>query len=130
MNALFVMVVTAAVGVEAGWQPLPGGGREYTIQLEPQLLRMLESGTEEIVSEVPAEIDVRRYRIIVGTGQLPRDAGPQARASSLRSQPPRSRPRRRISASRPRKPTIRIASPSPPTRTTCPLNQDARAGRC
>ena len=34
---------------------------------------LLEQGSEDIVSEVPPGIDVRRYRIVVGTGKLPRD---------------------------------------------------------
>jgi len=80
MSPLLVLVTTAALGVEVGWEPLPTGGHEYTIQIEPQLLGVLERGTEEIFSEVPPEIDVRRYRIKVGTGQLPRDAGPPAAA--------------------------------------------------
>ncbi len=78
MNPLLVLLATAALGVEVGWEPLPGGGHEYTIQIEPQLLGMLERGTEEIFSEVPPELDVRRYRIKVGTGQLPRNLGQPA----------------------------------------------------
>lgn len=76
MNALLVLVASAALGIEVGWEPLPGGGHEYTIQIEPQLLEVLEKGEDEIFSEVPAGIDVRRYRILVGVGKLRRDAGP------------------------------------------------------
>ncbi len=76
MNALFVVVATAALGIEVGWEPLPGGGHEYTIQIEPQLLDVLEKGEDEIYSDVPAGIDVRRYRIVVGVGKLRREAGP------------------------------------------------------
>jgi hypothetical protein len=89
MSPLLVLVTTAALGVEVGWQPLPGGGHEYTIQIEPQLLGVLERGTEEIFSDVPPEIDVRRYRITVGTGQLPRDAGT---APARKAAPPEGRP--------------------------------------
>ncbi len=78
MNALIVLVATAALGIEVGWEPLPGGGHEYTLQLEPQLLKVLEAGQEEIFSEVPAGVDVRRYRIVVGVGKLRRDYGPLA----------------------------------------------------
>ncbi len=81
MNSLLILVTTAALGIEVGWEPLPGGGHEYTIQLEPQLLGILEQGNEEIFSEVPPNIDVRRYRIVVGTGKLPRDAGPLGSAT-------------------------------------------------
>lgn len=78
MNALLVLVATTALGIEVGWEPLPGGGHEYTLQLEPQLLKVLEGGQEEIFSEVPAGVDVRRYRIVVGVGKLRRDYGPLA----------------------------------------------------
>ncbi len=78
MNMLFVLVAATALGIEVGWEPLPGGGHEYTLQLEPQLLRVLEGGQEEIFSEVPAGVDVRRYRIVVGVGKLRRDYGPLA----------------------------------------------------
>lgn len=78
MNALIVLVATTALGIEVGWEPLPGGGHEYTLQLEPQLLKVLEGGEEEIFSEVPAGVDVRRYRIVVGVGKLRRDYGPLA----------------------------------------------------
>lgn len=76
MNALLVVVATVTMGIEVGWEPLPGGGHEYTIQIEPQLLEVLEKGEDEIFSEVPAGIDVRRYRILVGSGKLRRDSGP------------------------------------------------------
>lgn len=75
MSPILVLLTSAAMGVEVGWEPLPGGGHEYTIQLEPQMLDLLKKGREEIFSEVPPEINVRRYRIKVGTGALVRDAG-------------------------------------------------------
>jgi len=78
MNALIVLVAASALGIEVGWEPLPGGGHEYTLQLEPQLLKVLEGGQEEIFSEVPAGVEVRRYRIVVGVGKLRRDYGPLA----------------------------------------------------
>jgi hypothetical protein len=76
MSPILVLLTSAALGVEVGWEPLPGGGHEYTIQLEPQMLDLLKKGHEEIFSEVPPEINVRRYRIKVGTGTLAREAGP------------------------------------------------------
>lgn len=78
MSPLLILVTTAALGVEVGWEPLAGGGHEYTIQIEPQLLGLLERGTEEILSEVPPELNVRRYRIKVGTGPLPRNVAAPA----------------------------------------------------
>ncbi|MGD9721371.1 MAG: hypothetical protein AB7O59_09190 [Pirellulales bacterium] len=75
MTPLLVLLAALAVSVEAGWQPLPGGGHEYTVQIEPPLVRMLESGND-LVSDVPADIDVRRLRITLGTGALARVDGP------------------------------------------------------
>ncbi len=82
MSPFLVLVAAAALGIEVGWEPLPRGGHEYTIQLEPQLLDVLKKGKEDIVSEVPPHLNVRRYRITVGTGKLARDAGrPEAIAA-------------------------------------------------
>src|SRR5690349_7385719 len=78
MNALIVLVAATTLGIEVGGEPLPGGGHEYTLQIEPQLLKVLEGGQEEVFSEVPAGVDVRRYRIVVGVGKLRRDYGPLA----------------------------------------------------
>jgi hypothetical protein len=87
MSPFLVLVAAAALGIEVGWQPLPQGGHEYTIQLEPQLLDVLKKGKEDIVSEVPPHLDVRRYRITVGTGKLARDAGrPEAIAAPVQPQ--------------------------------------------
>jgi hypothetical protein len=64
----------AVLGIEAGWEPLPDGGHEYTIQIEPQLLDLLRDH-QELFSEVPPQIHVRRYRITVGTQKLARIDG-------------------------------------------------------
>ncbi len=66
------MLAAAVLGVDVGWQPLPGGGMEYIIQIEPELLDALRRG-EVVVSQVPPQVkDVRQYRIVVGRGRLPR----------------------------------------------------------
>ena len=66
-------LVTAALGVDVGWQPLPDGGMEYIIQIEPQMLEMLKSG-DQLVSDIPPNLrGVRSYRITVGTEKLPRE---------------------------------------------------------
>jgi hypothetical protein len=74
MNPILILAATATLGVEVGWQPLAEGGHEYTIQLEPQLLDVLKRGND-IVSEVPPQLDIRRYRVTVGTGRLARVDG-------------------------------------------------------
>lgn len=66
-------LLTAALGYDVGWQPLPDGGMEYIIQIEPHLLEMLKNG-EQLVSDIPPNLrGVRSYRITVGTAELPRE---------------------------------------------------------
>jgi hypothetical protein len=87
MNTVVMLAAVAALGIEVGWQPLPEGGHEYTLQIEPQLLRVLEGGGEELISEVPPEIHIRRYRVTVGTGKLARNAGEPTPAGEAPRQP-------------------------------------------
>jgi hypothetical protein len=42
----------AVVGVDVGWQPVSGGGYEYIIQIEPEMLESLREG-QEIESDIP-----------------------------------------------------------------------------
>jgi hypothetical protein len=77
MNPIFILSALAALGIEVGWEPLREGGHEYTIQIEPQLLDVLRD-RREIVSEVPPQLNVRRYRVTVGTQKLAQiDGEPQ-----------------------------------------------------
>jgi len=76
MNGLLLLVAAAATGVDVGWQPLAGGGYEYIIQIEPQALAAMEQG-RDLVSDLPPQLrDVRRYRITIGTGPVPRIGTP------------------------------------------------------
>jgi hypothetical protein len=73
MNGIAVLVALAAVGVDYGWQPAADGQLEYIIQIEPATLESLKSG-KDITSEIhPDARGVRRFRIHVGTGALPRN---------------------------------------------------------
>lgn len=75
MQALIYAAMAAAtMGVDVGWQPAPDGGLEYIIQIEPETLEQLRNGQELAVGIRPELRDVRRYRIIVGDGPLPREA--------------------------------------------------------
>jgi hypothetical protein len=91
MNSLFILITSAALGIEVGWVPLDDGGHEYTIQIEPQLLEVLQRGEDEIFSDVPPELNVRRYRLMVGTGKLARVfARPgQTNQPAVATRPPR-----------------------------------------
>ncbi len=84
MNGIAVLISLAAVGVDYGWQPGVDGQLEYIIQIEPSLLNSLQSG-REIVSEIQPEArNVRRFRVRVGTGALPRVGGAAVGASPTR----------------------------------------------
>ena len=69
-----IVFLTAVLGgINAGWEPLPEGGVQYLIQIEPGLLESRGPG-ESIESCIPPEVqDVRAVRILVGTGPLPRE---------------------------------------------------------
>ena len=82
MSPLLILIAASALGVEVGWEPLPEGGYEYSIQLEPDLCDLLRRGTDEITSEVPPHVNVRRYKMFVGTGKLPRVDGPAEPAAA------------------------------------------------
>ncbi len=94
MNTILLLVATAALGVDVGWEPLSDGGVEYIIQIEPQWLDSLAKD-HDVSSDLPVGLDVRRFRITVGTRQLPRimPAAPAARpiadrtSDTRRSQP-------------------------------------------
>jgi hypothetical protein len=88
MNSLAILVVTATLGVDYGWHHTPDGQLEYLIQIEPGLLRSLENGVD-VTSEMMPEVrgNVRRFRISVGTGPLPRETIVQTSAQSPTKQP-------------------------------------------
>lgn len=121
MSSFLLLVAAAATGIEVGWQPLPEGGYEYTIQIEPELAEGFVHGDHEIVSSVPANIDARRYRIVVGRGKLARVEGGAAPAVAAKSPPlaerappaaaPRSRPPVEPVAEEPEPPLEPLAQP-------------------
>ena len=87
MTTIACVIAAAVVAVDTGWQPVEGGGYEYIIQIEPSLVDVLVQG-EAVTSEVPAALQsVRRYRVVVGSGKLPRIDPPVAKSPAA-SQPP------------------------------------------
>lgn len=77
MTGIFVVCASvAAVGVDYGWQPVAGGGIEYIIQIEPQMLDSLRAG-QDIFSDLPRTAsNIRSYRITSGTGPIPHGGEP------------------------------------------------------
>lgn len=60
----------AADAVEFGWKELPGGGIEYQVQVEPELIPTFEK--EGFSSEIPPGLrDIRSIRITTGRVTLP-----------------------------------------------------------
>ena len=77
-NILFLAAVLG--GIDAGWEPLPEGGVQYLIQIDPGLLESRGLG-ESLESCIPPQVqDVRVVRISVGTGPLPRELPPEPAA--------------------------------------------------
>jgi hypothetical protein len=77
-----MLISALIVGVNAGWQPLPEGGMEYIIQLDPQSLEALKAG-QAIQSDVPPRAgEVRTYKIVLGAEKLPQ-IDPPARATAF-----------------------------------------------
>lgn len=75
-----IYVALAAVGIDVGWQPLPAGGFEYIIHLEPDALSSLRDGLE-IHSQVPPFLrDFRVCRILVSNQPPPRLGEPESHA--------------------------------------------------
>ncbi len=72
MNGIAVLVTLTALGVDYGWQPAADGQLEYIIQIEPGMLESLKNGAEISSVILPEARNVRRFRIKVGTGPVPR----------------------------------------------------------
>ncbi len=83
MGSICFLLIGAATAVQFGWQPIPGGGREYIVQVEPQLVDTFRK--EGCSSDVPPQLrDIRKIRVVVGDGRLPHqgEMAPQSKAAS------------------------------------------------
>lgn len=92
VNASLVLAASL-VGVQYGYQPAEGGGLEYVIHIEPELIASL--GEQGITSEIPPNLEgVRRYRIAVTRATPPRiplptpKQEPESAAAPQNSAPP------------------------------------------
>lgn len=76
MNGFALVVATAVMGVDYGWQVDADGRIEYIIQIEPMTLIALREG-HDIESQIhPSVGNVRRFRIRVGTEPVPQPVLP------------------------------------------------------
>jgi hypothetical protein len=79
MDAVAIMLAAASLGVDYGWQRAGDGELEYIIQIEPSLLDVLRLG-QEISSQIhPAAKGVKRFRIRVGSGEVPKEGAESAK---------------------------------------------------
>ena len=91
-GSLLLAVAVAALGSDFGYQPLPGGGLEYIIQIEPHLVDRLREGID-VTSDVPANVkNIRSCRFTVGSGELPRIDEPPVTAGPEDDLPPLAPP--------------------------------------
>ncbi|MBN1908621.1 MAG: hypothetical protein JW818_02685 [Pirellulales bacterium] len=78
MVATVLVLATATLGVDVGWEPTSDGKLEYIIQIPPEQLKSFREGNP-IRSVIRPELrGVRSYRIQVGTGPLPQKGQPPA----------------------------------------------------
>jgi len=73
MQSVLLLWAAVAITTDVGWRPLPDGGMEYIIQIEPHMLEMLQGG-KDLISDIPPNVrGAQSWRITVGTKELPRE---------------------------------------------------------
>jgi hypothetical protein len=79
MTTASLVLAASLAGVQWGYQPADGGGLEYIIHIEPELVSSLTG--DGITSEIKGDLqNVRRYRIVVSSESPPRIDLPAAPA--------------------------------------------------
>ena len=70
LDFILLLVSLLATGIEAAYVPSEGGGGEYLVRVEPDLVR--SANPYQLTSDVPADArDVRRVRIYVADNWPP-----------------------------------------------------------
>ena len=94
VDLVLLVATVLAAGIEAAYVPADGGGGDYLVRVEPDLVR--NANPYQFTSDVPADArDVRRVKIFVG------DAWPQDVQRSVIE-----------AAARPRRPVAPLAAAS------------------
>ena len=123
MTGLALLLAASAMGVDYGWRPHEEGGVEYIIQIEPEVFASLQAGGD-IISEIhPDAGDVRRFRIRVGRGTLPRE---EAQAATADDGPLPPAPPGDETSSDESTPSTKSASTAEGRSASPPLNQLAQ----
>lgn len=82
------LLILLCCGVDVGWQPSGDGGIEYIIQISPEELQNLRPGDILAASDVPPNLPpITTYRVVVGSGPLPRKLPEAAPLSSSQELP-------------------------------------------
>ncbi len=72
IGATCVALGILASAIQWGWQDIAQGGREYIVQIEPQLADLDAFRKEGFSSDIPPGLrNIRRIRIVVGSEPLP-----------------------------------------------------------
>ncbi|MGB9687956.1 hypothetical protein [Thermogutta sp.] len=104
------LILLLCCGVDVGWQPSGDGGIEYIIQISPEELQNLRPGDILAASDVPPNLPpITTYRVVVGSGPLPRKL-PEAAFSNSQELPSAAHAGRPPSAS----PGLRATPPGSP----------------
>jgi hypothetical protein len=83
MSGIVLCMATLVAGADFGYQPLPGGGMEYIIQIEPWTRESLRPD-DHVDSDIPADVrDVRKVRIVFGNDKLPKTLATIGRATVM-----------------------------------------------
>ena len=80
MSSILACVATVLVGIDVGYQPLPHGGAEYIVQIEPGTLESLKPG-EDLESYLPPEardVHPQRIRVVISAQKPPKELPPKA----------------------------------------------------
>ena len=72
MNAWVFLLLPSTLGVDFGWERQPDNSIEYIVQIEPEAVDEMKTGTE-LLSTLPPSVrnTIRNYRIRVGRDRLP-----------------------------------------------------------
>jgi hypothetical protein len=111
-----LLVPAAARAVQFGWQPIPEGGVEYIVQVEPELLDAFRQGG--FSSDIPESMqrNLRRIRITVGNAKLPNQGdifGPKENSANTPAGP--------VTSAEPTPTLAPPPEPQPTERNTPPL---------
>jgi hypothetical protein len=83
-TCLFISFMTC--GIDVGWKVDTDGEVVYLIQIEPESLESLKSGSP-FQSYVQSDVQISQFQITVGTAELPRETLPK-KAAPVDEKPP------------------------------------------